>query len=239
MDRTTRRGQMVTKTASGKFRPAHWKCQDESYRSATMGLEWPAAAQKLTQEVIIHLIEFGKIDAVARLSTTGRAGKAAVKCVLSSERVAAIKTWRDVIWSAQLPVLQRAVEAAVAPPLPPAARVAILDAFGEVAYRRNLCPWRVRAICFTRAGRTVGEAPRRAMVRFDFRCPRRHGLLQPVRGVPAAYRLRSSTDDLMLLCSHCGRDQIEEDEMILHCPRFGCCYDLCLSCAEVLGSRHW
>eukprot|EP00439_Symbiodinium_sp_Y106_P055792 s1788_g7.t2 len=222
-----------------------------------MGLEWPAAAQKLTQEVIIHLIEFGKIDAVARLSTTGRAGKAAdpasdlfvcnkvvtmsqkmlvseeVKCVLSSERVAAIKTWRDVIWSAQLPVLQRAVEAAVAPPLPPAARVAILDAFGEDA------PWPGGAICFTRAGRTVGEAPRRAMVRFDFRCPRRHGLLQPVRGVPAAYRLRSSTDDLMLLCSHCGRDQIEEDEMILHCPRFGCCYDLCLSCAEVLGSRHW
>ena len=104
-----------------------------------------------------------------------------VGCVLSPERVAAIKTWRDVIWvpnlpsasksvcfaasvfcnhlmytrctldgskSAQLPVLQRAVEAketsalllgllvvapqaAVAPPLPPAARVAILDAFGE------------------------------------------------------------------------------------------------------------
>ncbi|CAE7438991.1 unnamed protein product, partial [Symbiodinium sp. CCMP2456] len=188
-----------------------------------MGLEWPAAAQRLTLEVIIHLIEFGKIDAVARLSATGRAGKAAVRCVLS-----------PVIWSAQLPVLQRAVEAAVAPPLPSAARVAILDAFGEVAYRRNLCPWRVRAICFTRAGRAVGEAPRRAMVRFDFRCPRRHGLLQPVRGVPAAYRLRSSTDDLMLLCSHCGRDQIEEDEMILHCPRFGCCYDLCLSCAEAL-----
>ena len=105
-----------------------------------------------------------------------------VGCVLSPERVAAIKTWRDIIWvpnllsasksvcfaasvfchhlytrctldgskSAQLPVLQRAVEAketsalllgllavapqaAVAPPLPPAARVAILDAFGEDA----------------------------------------------------------------------------------------------------------
>ena len=69
-----------------------------------------------------------------------------VKCVLSSERVAAIKTWRDVIWvpnlpmcfaastmehlstrctlddgskSAQLPVLQRAVEAKVTSALLP------------------------------------------------------------------------------------------------------------------------
>lgn len=27
---------------------------------------------------------------------------------------------------------------------------------------------------------------------------RRHGILQPIRGVPAAYRMRSGTDDLML-----------------------------------------
>ncbi|CAE7466884.1 unnamed protein product [Symbiodinium natans] len=205
-----------------------------------MGLEWPVAAKSLTLEVIIHLIEFGKIKAVAMLSTTGRAGKEAVTCVLSPDRIAAIKMWREVIWSAQLPVLQRAVEAAVCglPPLALAVRVSLLDAFGEVANRRNLCPWRVRAICFTRASEAEGEArevPRRAMVRFDFRCPRRHGLLQPVRDIPVAYRLRSGTDDLMLLCSHCGRDQIEEDQMILHCPRFGCCYDLCLRCAEVLG----
>jgi hypothetical protein len=28
-------------------------------------------------------------------------------------------------------------------------------------------------------------------------CVTRHGLLQPIRGVPAAYRMRSGTDDLM------------------------------------------
>ena len=31
----------------------------------------------------------------------------------------------------------------------------------------------------------------------SFRWRARHGLLQPIRGVPAAYRMRSGTDDLM------------------------------------------
>merc|ERR1712190_688422 len=69
---------------------------------------------------------------------------------------------------------------------------------------------------------------------FDFKCPRRHGILQQVRGVPMAYAIRQGTDDLTLTCSNCERGEIEEDPKLFHCPKFGCCYDLCLLCAQNL-----
>ncbi|CAK8992735.1 unnamed protein product [Durusdinium trenchii] len=191
---------------------------------------WSASAHALNSEVITAIMEFAKIHAVTKLCATGRAGKEAVQCLLSPIRVATIQSFKRAIWVAPLPVLERLAEALVAPPLAAAARRALLDVLVEVAHKQNLCRVRVRALCFTRPATTKVE--RRVVVRFDFGCPRRHGVLQPMCGVPAAYRIRSSTDDLMLSCSHCARDQIEEDQMMLHCPRFGCCYDLCIRCAE-------
>mmetsp|Transcript_70206 Transcript_70206/g.116281 ORF Transcript_70206/g.116281 Transcript_70206/m.116281 type:complete len:85 (-) Transcript_70206:15-269(-) len=46
--------------------------------------------------------------------------------------------------------------------------------------------------------------------------------------------MRHGTDDLVITCTSCDRIQIEEDPSFFHCQRFGCCYDLCLVCAEGL-----
>ncbi|CAL1172171.1 unnamed protein product [Cladocopium goreaui] len=156
---------------------------------------WTKSAHALNCEVITAIMEFAKIRAVAKLCATGKAGKEAVQSLLSPARVAAIQSFRKAIWVAPLPVLERLAEALVSPPLALAARRALLDTLVEVAHVQNKCRLRVRALCFTRL--VPGEVGRRVVVRFDFRCPRRHGLLQPIRGVPAAYRMRSGTDDLM------------------------------------------
>lgn len=73
-------------------------------------------------EVITAILEFAKLNAVARLSATGgslqevasfqagRAGKEAVQCLFSPLRLAAIRSFNTAIWAAQLPVLERLAE---------------------------------------------------------------------------------------------------------------------------------
>eukprot|EP00933_Yihiella_yeosuensis_P028107 TRINITY_DN21915_c0_g1_i2.p1 TRINITY_DN21915_c0_g1~~TRINITY_DN21915_c0_g1_i2.p1 ORF type:complete len:224 (-),score=32.75 TRINITY_DN21915_c0_g1_i2:113-784(-) len=202
---------------------------------------------RLPVEALECLVEFVELKPVARLALTGRAGQEAVQLLLSPSHLTALQNWTGSIWRATLPALERLAEAVIAPPLAVTARRCLLDIMAEVARRQNRCRNRVRVLCFTRrpsqgaassasaavVNRSGGTG--KVIVRFDFMCPRKHGALQPERGPPASYtRTWTSSDDHTLICSNCGRDQIEDDYMFLHCPRKGCCYDLCSRCAAAL-----
>jgi len=180
----------------------------------------------LSPDRLMQLVILLRLDDVSRFRLLSRVVYEAVQ-ELFGHRLTYLSCWARGIWSAWPGTLQRVAIAAASPPLLPALRVLLLEALDDIAHAKNRRPLRVRTLCYS-------ARPHGISLRFDFRCPRRHGVLQKVRGVPASYSMHHGTDDLTLSCSNCDRGSIEEDQMIFHCPRFGCCYDLCLLCAEDL-----
>eukprot|EP00927_Polykrikos_kofoidii_P038226 TRINITY_DN32533_c0_g1_i1.p1 TRINITY_DN32533_c0_g1~~TRINITY_DN32533_c0_g1_i1.p1 ORF type:complete len:229 (-),score=18.19 TRINITY_DN32533_c0_g1_i1:534-1220(-) len=185
----------------------------------------------LSSNELVSITELAQLKHVVRLGGASRASRTAICAVLPLDCCVALTSWGESVWVSRPEVLMALACRAASFFLLPALRRALLDALTELAARRNLCPARVVASCYTQLGR---GGVKDVAVRFDFRCPRGHGALRPLRGVPAAYSLHSGTNDLTLACRHCQRLQIEEDALIFHCPRFGCCYDLCIQCAEWL-----
>lgn len=173
------------------------------------------------------MVSLAGLPMASCLAITDHSGCEGV-CRLVGRRLAHLSRYARAIWVEGPLVARDAAEAALAQPLLPELRRRLLDALVDVAAAKNLRPLRVTALWRSQRTRS-GIA-----LKIDFMCPRKHGPLQVVRGVPVAYTMRHGTYDLTLSCSNCDRGQIEEDPKLFHCPRFGCCYDLCLLCAEGL-----
>lgn len=184
----------------------------------------------LVPDVLMLLVTFAQLSTASRLACVDRTCREVV-AVLVGKRLAILSYWARIIWVEKTIMAMETTVAATAkmPPLPETLHTDFINALGMVANARNRCPNRVGVFCYSQQ--------RKIALKIFFKCPRRHGWLQTVRGVPAAYAMRHSTDDLTLSCSSCGRYQIEEDPKLFHCPRFGCCYDLCLVCAASLAQN--
>lgn len=203
---------------------------DLTAEAAELDVEPLAARSLMNPEVLLRLVGLAGLSAASYLAKADLCGSEGVRR-LFGRRLAHLSRYARSIWVEGPLVVRDAALAALARPLPQELRCRLLDALVEVAAARNRCPLRVTAIWYsqqTQCGMNL---------KIDFKCPRRHGALQSVRGVPTAYTMRHGTDDLTLTCTSCNRGQIEEDPKLFHCPRFGCCYDLCLLCAEGLA-RH-
>jgi len=189
-------------------------------------------ASLLVPDVMMLLVTFAQLSTASRLASTDRGNHESVVALLG-QRLALLSHWARIIWVEKTVLaIETAVTATAAmPPLPGTLQTNFINALGMVADSRNRCPNRVGVVCYSR------PLKRNIALKLFFKCPHRHGWLQAVRGIPAAYTMRHSTDDLTLSCTSCGRDQIEEDPKMFHCPRFGCCYDLCLVCAAGLAQN--
>jgi len=189
-------------------------------------------ASLLVPDVLMLFIAFAQLSTASRLASSNRNSREAVVALLG-QRLALLSQWARIIWVEKTVLAMKTAVAATAAmrPLPGTLQTEFINVLGMVANARNRCPNRVGVFCYFR------PLQQNVALKLFFKCPHKHGWLQPVRGVPTTYAMRHSTDDLTLSCSSCGRSQIEEDPKLFHCPRFGCCYDLCLVCAASLAQN--
>ena len=168
------------------------------------------AASLFSPEVLTSIVVLVRLGAASRLATTHKSGHVAVRALVGM-RLGHLSRWASGIWVDGPAAIRDAALKATAPGLPRPLHSALLDALTHAAQWRNRRPLRVAVLCYT-------KPPKRSVaVRFEFLCPRRHGALSEVRGVPTQYCLRHSSDDLIISCANCDRGQFQSESGGLGC----------------------